>query len=359
MREKFLRGGSGNSLESHEDQEGNRLMADTKIKGVERKPTLKTIAELSGLAVPTVSRALNDAPDIGTRTKELVRKIADEIGYVPNRAGVRLRTGRTNVVSLIMSTDHNNHTGRIIAGASGGLHDSPFHLIVTPSFPVEDEMKPVRYVVETGSADAIILNQIAPEDRRVAYLMEKKFPFVTHGRSIWADDHGYYDFDNEAYGRKATKQLKLRGRQKVAFIGPPLQQSYGGHMLKGVQEGTAENGQQFLRMSDGDSDMLSPLLADYVVEFLHKNPGIDAIVTGSTNAATAAVGAIERLNRSLGEDIDIYTKEAEPYLTLMRPELLACYENVGEAGEFLAKAAIQAVRHPELPPMQKLDVPQF
>ena len=70
------------------------------------KPTLKTISRISGLAVPTVSRALNDAPDIGADTKKLVRKIADEIGYVPNRAGVRLRTGRTNVISLVMSTEH-------------------------------------------------------------------------------------------------------------------------------------------------------------------------------------------------------------------------------------------------------------
>ncbi|MEN8896175.1 MAG: LacI family DNA-binding transcriptional regulator [Yoonia sp.] len=70
------------------------------------KPTLKTIALMSGLAVPTVSRALNDAPDIGAKTKELVRKIAADIGYVPNRAGVRLRTGRTNVISLVISTEH-------------------------------------------------------------------------------------------------------------------------------------------------------------------------------------------------------------------------------------------------------------
>ncbi|MEL6809546.1 MAG: LacI family DNA-binding transcriptional regulator, partial [Pseudomonadota bacterium] len=61
------------------------------------RPTLKTIARLSGLAVPTVSRALSDAPDIGKDTKRRIRDIAKRIGYRPNRAGVRLRTGRTNV----------------------------------------------------------------------------------------------------------------------------------------------------------------------------------------------------------------------------------------------------------------------
>ena len=46
----------------------------------QNRPTLRTIADLSGLAVPTVSRALNDAPDIGKETKKRVREIADRIG---------------------------------------------------------------------------------------------------------------------------------------------------------------------------------------------------------------------------------------------------------------------------------------
>ena len=74
------------------------------VSRAETKPTLKTISRLTELAVPTVSRALHDAPDIGAETKRLVRRIADEIGYVPNRAGVRLRAGRTNVLSLVLSS---------------------------------------------------------------------------------------------------------------------------------------------------------------------------------------------------------------------------------------------------------------
>ena len=149
-----------------------------------QKPTLKTIAQMSGLAVPTVSRALNDAPDIGQSTKQLVRRIADDIGYVPNRAGVRLRTGRTNVISLVISTQHDNHTSRLISSVAAGLQGTRYHLNVMPRAPGEDYMKPVKYIVETRSADAVILNEIQPEDPRVAYLMEKKIPFATHGRTI-------------------------------------------------------------------------------------------------------------------------------------------------------------------------------
>ena len=47
---------------------------------------------MTGLGITTVSRALKDAPDISHETKERVRLVARQIGYQPNRAGVRLRT---------------------------------------------------------------------------------------------------------------------------------------------------------------------------------------------------------------------------------------------------------------------------
>ena len=59
------------------------------------KPTLKTISEITGLAVTTVSRALGDAPQIALETRKRVRQVAAEIGYLPDRAAQRLRTGRT------------------------------------------------------------------------------------------------------------------------------------------------------------------------------------------------------------------------------------------------------------------------
>ena len=87
------------------------------------RPTLKTIAVATGLAVATVSRALKDAPDIGEETKRRVRETAARLGYRPNRAGVRLRTGKTNVIALVLSTETDvmNHTSRLIYSIANAL----------------------------------------------------------------------------------------------------------------------------------------------------------------------------------------------------------------------------------------------
>ncbi|WP_106745338.1 LacI family transcriptional regulator [Yoonia maritima] len=323
------------------------------------KPTLKTIARISGLAVPTVSRALNDAPDIGNETKKLIRKIAKDIGYVPNRAGVRLRTGRTNVIGLVMSTEHDlmSHTARLISSVASGLRDTPFHMVVTPFFPDQDPMDPIRYIVESGSADAIILNQIRPDDPRVAYLMERGFPFAAHGRSNWADQHPYYDYDNEAFGHLALTKLVAHGRKNILVIAPPIEHSYALHLLAGVNTAATEHGVTTIVADSVTSDSSIADVVAYINHSLTQHPEIDAILSASTSSAMAAVAAIEQSGGQVGKEIDVFAKEALPFLKLFRADILTVAEQVGTAGQFLAKAAIQAIRQPTAPPMQQLEVP--
>ncbi len=324
------------------------------------KPTLKTISRLSGLAVPTVSRALNDAPDIGLETKKLVRRIADEIGYIPNRAGVRLRTGRTNVLSLVLSTEHDvmNHTARLISSVAGALQDTPYHLVITPYFPTDDPMKPIRYIVETGSADAVIINQTQPQDPRVAYLMDMGFPFATHGRDDWCDDHPYFDFDNEAFAALAVRRLARAGRRRILLLAPPADQNYGRDTLRGAGRAAAAENVTLVIAEGITSDGASPDVTAGMSAHLVAAPDTDGIICCSTSSTMATVAALESLGRHLGQDIDIVAKEAIPFLRLFRKEIIALAEDVKAAGEFLARAAIQAIRQPDLPPLQGLEVPK-
>jgi len=330
-------------------------MAEQKRK----KPTLKTISELSGLAVPTVSRALSDAPDIGADTKARVRRIAAEIGYVPNRAGVRLKTGKTNVISLILSTEHEilNHTARMISAIAGALQDTRYHLIVTPYFPAEDPMKPVRYIVETGSADAIILNRIQPRDPRLRYLLAEGFPFAAHGRSVWRDRHPWFDFDNRAFGRLAVEQLGARGRRQILVIAPPMDQNYAQDIRAGMAAAAQAGDVQVHIHPDVTSDGQSESIARATADWIRRTPETDGVVCASTTAAMAAVAGVESCGRTIARDVDLVAKESVDFLTIFRPGILAVTEDVGRAGDFLARAAIRAVEAPDEPPLQGLETP--
>ena len=323
------------------------------------RPTLKTISRLTGLAVATVSRALHDAPDIGQDTKRRVQAVAESVGYRPNRAGVRLRTGKTNVISLVLSTAHDsmNHTARLISSVAGALRATPYHLIVTPYFPAEDPMAPVRYVVETRSADAVILNQIEPRDPRVAYLLDRDFPFATHGRSDWGDRHAWFDFDNRRFGEIGVRVLAARGRRTLAMVAPPLAQAYAGHMIDGARVAAAQAGVAFRVLAGVTSDDPGTAIEHRLAAELAADPALDGILSASTTACMVAVGAAEAAGRRIGGDIDLFAKEALPFLHRVRREILAVPEDVAAAGAFLAHAAMRRIAEPSLPPMQGLERP--
>lgn len=327
-------------------------------QGTER-PTLKTIAAESGLAVATVSRALKDAPDIGEATKARVRAIAQRLGYRQNRAAVRLRTGKTNVIALVLSTeaDMMNHTSKLIYSIAAALRGTAYHLVVMPFFPDQDPMDPVRYIVETESADGVILNQTKPEDPRLRYLAAHAFPFATHGRSDMGLDHPYFDFDNEAFGRLAVKALAAQGRKQIFMIAPPRNQMYSRHMVLGASQEAAAQGLTF-ELSDAiTSDAPAQIVEAEVIQRFAQPPHPDAIIAGSTNSAMAAVAAAERRGLVIGRDFDIATKEAITFLHRFRPAMLVVQEDVGRAGEFLARAVMAAIEGRAPDQGQGLEIP--
>ena len=153
------------------------------------------------------------------------------------------------------------------------------------------------------------------------------------------------------------RRLAGKGRRHALMIAPPLDQTYAQHMVAGARAAAEEAGMAMQVAEAATSDSGMAMVRQTVSSALAEDGRIDGIVCASTSAAMAAVAALEAAGRRLGEDIDVASKEAIPFLTLFRPQIMSVDEDVREAGEFLARAAMRAVREPELPPMQKLDVP--
>ena len=310
--------------------------------------------------MPTVSRALSDAPDISIETKNRVRLVAKEINYVPNRAGVRLRTGRTNVVSLVLPTEVNmmNHTARLISSITQTLQGTSFHLNIMPWMEGDDAMKPIRNIVENRLADGIILNSTTPDDPRVAYMQEEGFPFATHGRTRHSDNHPYYDFDNYTFAKNSVSALYHKDCRHILALLPPSSMNYSQHMYDGCLDAAKELGINVEVLSGTNADSDQETIHQHTLSALQGNPHIDGMIASAPMGCMSMVAACEKLGRVIGEDIEIASREAIPFLKLFRPKLLITHEDVGKAGAFLAQALLQAINHPESPPMQGLDIPK-
>jgi LacI family transcriptional regulator len=323
------------------------------------RPTPKTIAYMTGLGVTTVSRALNDAPDIGRATKERVRLVAKQIGYRPNRAGVRLRAGKTNVISLILSveTEVLGLTSHLVYGISERLAGSPYHLIVTPYSLRSDPLDPVRYIVETGSADGIIFSRIEPMDARVRYLHEHGFPFATHGRSEMGIEHPFFDFDNARYAELAVERLARRGRRRLALLGPPAHLTYAGHMTAGFQRAVEGLDLVDVPIRTVTTDSGHEAIRDEIGRLMASRRRPDGIVCGSASAAISAIGAAEDAGFAIGRDFDVAVKESFDLMRKFRREIEVVHEDFRRAGMSLADAVVRTIGGAPPSELQTLDAP--
>lgn len=323
------------------------------------RPTLKTIAFMTGLGVTTVSRALKDAPDIGEATKKRVKLVARQIGYRPNRAGVRLRTGKTNVISLVLNTDDQltGFISDIIYGVSEELAESPYHLILTPYSSRNDPLDPVRYIVDTQSADGIIISQTEPNDARVRYMHEHGFPFATHGRTHMGIEHPWHDYDNHAFALQSVRALVARGRERLALLAPSAKLSYHRHMSDGFAEGVAEAGLRQVPFRDVWIDMTMEEIRDGAIALFERGVRPDGIVSGSGASTFALVSALEECGMRLGRDVDVVSKQSSKLVEMFRRELLLVNEDFRLAGRELARAVKASIAGTEAKQLQTLFVP--
>jgi LacI family transcriptional regulator len=322
-------------------------------------PTLKTIAFMTGLAVTTVSRALKDAPDIGEDTRRRVQLVARQVGYRPNRAGVRLRTGKTNVISLVLDTEEQigGFVSDLIYGISEQLARTPYHLIVTPYSRTNDPLEPVRYVVETGAADGLIISRTEPSDRRVRYMRDRDFPFATHGRTDMGVQHPFHDFDNYAFAAEAVRKLASLGRRRLALLAPPSTLSYHHHMRGGFLDTLAELGLTEIPWHGTTVDHSMAQIRERTLQIMQRSDRPDGIVSGGGAATFALVAGIEDAGLTLGADLDMVSKQMSNMLHLFRPRLLLVDEDIRLAGRELARSVIGCIAGADTASLQSLSQP--
>lgn len=163
--------------------------------------TLKDLAAVLEVSAATVSRALAGDERIAEATRERVRGAAERHGYVPNRAARALVSGRSGFAALVMPSrgagKEDPFFGEFAGGLAESLAERGVDLLLTAVPPGRSDVSVLRGLVEGRRADGIVLARTREADERVAFLAQRGFPFVSHGRVAdprlgfdWVDTDG-------------------------------------------------------------------------------------------------------------------------------------------------------------------------
>lgn len=325
------------------------------------KPTLKTIAQMTGFAVTTISRALNNAPELAQETRDRVQKIAAEIGYLPDRAALRLKTGRTNVIALVLEPDEQIYGfgSSIVTGLTEAVRDTAYHIVITPLFRNQQPIEPIKHIVRNRMADGVIFSKAESFDERIRFLLDNDFPFVSHGRTNWPDWHPWVDFDNETYAYRAVKRLVERGCRKVSIILPDSALTYTDHLKTGMARAAAEAGIDHEFAADVNLSSPTDAIRNYVMKRTRRPDGPDGWVCASEVSALAVIGALNDSGKQVGKSVHVISKQSSEMFAQFQPGAETVGEDFVDAGRNLGALLLRRIHGEPAEGLQYLFKPKF
>jgi len=191
--------------------------------------TIDDIARLAGVSVSTVSRILNDKPDVAVNTRQRVKQVMDDLGFSPHALAQRLAVRRSRSIALVYPLADQEGRGDVAifiekAAFAAEAENYLFSLAAAP--PTESRL---LSLYRSAQVEGMILMEIHMDDWRVEVLKQNRYPFVMIGRCADNTDLSFIDFDFEAAIVMAVDHLVGLGHQRIGFFnsGKLYQDGYG------------------------------------------------------------------------------------------------------------------------------------
>ncbi|GAB7055839.1 LacI family DNA-binding transcriptional regulator [Paenibacillus sp. YK5] len=186
--------------------------------------TIKDVARLAGVSIRTVSRVINDDPNVKAETRERILKVVAETGFKANLLAKSLREKKTNTLIAFVDQHRGRFWGafhnKILHEMMKEAHRLGYRMVISSSSAdsYEDNENDGFYLLKHGMADGAVMFDMIENDRRVEYLREKQIPFVILGKDLDHFDTSYVDLDNVAAGYLAAQYLYSKQRSRMLFL---------------------------------------------------------------------------------------------------------------------------------------------
>ncbi|MCL2828512.1 MAG: LacI family transcriptional regulator [Oscillospiraceae bacterium] len=178
--------------------------------------SMKDVAKRANVGIATVSRVINNSGFVSKETRELVLKVIDEVGYVPNELARNFQKKQANMVGLIIPSTIQSFTGELTYHIEKELYNLGYHTLLCISNHAGD--KELEYLEKLEShqiAGAIITAPFMSVQESYAY---NHLPIVSIDRFL-NQDIPCVHVDNFEASCRITEKLLSKAKQKVAYVG--------------------------------------------------------------------------------------------------------------------------------------------
>ena len=313
-----------------------------------KRVTIKDIAASAGVSTQTVSRVLNNHPDVSQETFKRVKRVIKDTGYAPNILARSLIRGRSHMLGVVAYGLKYYGPSRTITGIerrAAELGYSMFlHLIHDP------ETDDVEFQINSLLAhqvDGIIWAIPDIGNNRVwTHTLNQNFnvPLVFVGGMEKPTSLFTVGIDNHAIGKIATQHLINGGASSVGIITGPLNWWEAQQRQQGWRDVLKANGldDEERLVAVGDWNATSGEQA--FNQLLEQDPHIDAIFASNDQMACGVLHAAHKQGRRIPEDISIVGVDNTPEAAHFWPPLTTVRQGLQEAGVLAVNHIDQLIR---------------
>lgn len=266
--------------------------------------TLKDIAAATGFSANTVSRALADKPDISEETKEVIRKKAEEMGYIANALASFLRSGVSRNISIIVGDISNPHFSVMVKEMQMLLQKKGYNSII---FNTEENPEMERQAVTISisqNVDGIIICPAPGGEGNIGLLQHYGKPFVLIGRKM-KEETSYVICDDENSGYLAARFLIDMGHKELLFLNGPMGISSAAERFSGYRRALQEMGIPFSSGLVHTVPVTAGKGTERMRRILSGDQSYTAVLAFSDILAWQAVCILEELGKKVPEDCSV------------------------------------------------------
>ncbi len=318
--------------------------------------TIEEIAKQAGVSRSTVSRVINNDPNVNELTRERVLEVVSSNNFVPNRAARKLAGGRTGVIGLV-----------IPIGVS--------RLFVEPFFPIliqsvtnrcnhlnrsvmfwlgepEYERRSISQILSNDLLDGVIVSSLEDKDPIVAALHQSQIPFVLIGRYRDNLPVSFVDIDNEKCTQTAVNYLIESGRKRIATI-TGVEGMVSRERLEAYRKTLAQAGLAVDENLIAEGGFVEEGGYDAMAKLLPHKP--DAVFAINDAMAVGAIRYLREQGLRVPEDVAVVGFDDAPIAASYKPALTTIAQPIAELGRQAVDMLVQQIdQQPEEPLTQVL-----
>lgn len=327
--------------------------------------TLRELAARLDVSVGTVSRALSGDTAIALKTRQRVAAAAQQYGYVPNLAARQLVSGRSGFVGFVMPVRGPNfidsYLGEFLTGLGEGLVDHGMDLFIATVPSGRPELSVLRHVVESGRADGVVVPRIGEADERLAYLMERNFPFVAHGRLLDSSAaFNWLDADSTAAFAEAFDMLYELGHRHFGLVSISDPMTFRHMRERGLRDAISRRGDPNVIL-----DVVSAPRFDRgatvaaINSLIHAARRPTAILGLFDELALTVMEEASRAGLSIPRDLSVVGFDNITAAAYAPPGLTTFEARTREAAREIAGMLVQVIEKKPATPLTRLIAPQL